>query len=262
MSDKMYSEKELPIGIFDSGIGGISVMKEMIRLMPEENFIYYGDSANAPYGTKEPDEVLRLSDECAAFLLAHGAKAIVIACNTATSVAASVLREAYPELPVIGIEPAIKPAVLWKENDRVGVMATPMTLSQDKFQNLMHTYEGRANIYSIPCPGLMEFVERGELAGPLLEQYLTDILSPYLEKGLDAIVLGCTHYPFIEKTIQKVTGPDIRIFNGSAGTARELKRRLIGSGLKSESDGHGSIQMYNSSKDTRLLSLMHELLLM
>lgn len=256
------NETNLPIGIFDSGIGGISVMKEMIHLMPEENYIYYGDSANAPYGTKSLDEIRQLSDNCAAFLLAHGAKAIVIACNTATSAAAAMLRETYPELPIIGIEPAVKPAVLWKEHDRVGVMATPMTLAQDKFHNLMHTYENQSSIYSIPCPGLMEFVERGELTGPELEKYLTDILSPYLEKGLDAIVLGCTHYPFLEKTIKKVAGPDIKIFNGSYGTARELKRRLEASGLKSSEITHGSIRIYNSSSDVRLISLCHKLLKM
>ena len=253
-------EANLPIGIFDSGIGGISVMKEIIHLMPEENYIYYGDSANAPYGTKSLTEVRHLSDCCAAFLLAHGAKAIVIACNTATSAAASMLRSMYPELPIVGIEPAVKPAVLWKEHDRVGVMATPMTLNQAKYKSLMHTYENRSKIYSIPCPGLMEFVERGELCGPALEQYLSDTLSPYLKQGLDAIVLGCTHYPFVEPAIRKVAGPDIQIFNGNGGTARELKRRLESSGLKSDATTRGSVMIYNSSPDKSLIRLCHRLL--
>jgi glutamate racemase len=166
----------------------------------------------------------------------------------------------YPKLPIIGIEPALKPAVLWKEHDRVAVMATPATLSLEKFQNLLHTYDSSSKIYSIPCPGLMDFVERGELDGPELEQFLSNLLSPYLSKGLDAIVLGCTHYPFVEKTIQKIAGPSIRIFNGSYGTAMELKRRLICSGIKRETGRTGQIDICNSNGCSDTIKLCHRLL--
>ena len=235
-----------PIGVFDSGIGGISVLKEIVSLMPEENYIYYGDSANAPYGTRQVTDIQHLSRNCVEFLLEHGAKAIVIACNTATSAAAAMLRADYPDIPVIGIEPALKPAVLWKEHDRIAVMATPMTLKQDKFLSLMHTYEDQSVIYRVPCPKLVGFVENGDLNSPELHDYLQEVLSPYLKKGIDAIVLGCTHYPFVEKMIRTVVGPDIKIFVGSHGTAVELRRRLIAAGLKSESAEQGTVEIYNS----------------
>ncbi len=237
----------LPIGIFDSGIGGISVLREIVKLMPEENYIYYGDSLHAPYGTKTREEIQSLSLDCTTFLLEKGAKAIVIACNTATSAAAAMLRKKYRDIPIIGIEPALKPAVLWKAHDSIAVLATPMTLKQDKFLELFHTYEDKSKIYNIPCPKLVEFVERGELDSPALEEYLKVQLSPYLEKGIDAIVLGCTHYPFVENVISRVAGPDVKIFSGSLGTAMELKRRLIAADLKSENTKKGYVEIYNSS---------------
>ena len=153
-----------PIGVLDSGLGGISVLRELVKLMPGENFIYYGDSANAPYGTRIPEEVIDLTKKDVEFLLERGAKAIVVACNTATSVAIKELRAAYEEvLPVIGIEPALKPAVKAKEHSKVVVMATPMTLSQTKFNSMMHIYEDDANIIKMPCPGLVEYIESGVL---------------------------------------------------------------------------------------------------
>ncbi len=253
-------DKSLPIGIFDSGIGGISVLREIVKLMPEENYIYYGDSLHAPYGTKSREEIQRLSLDCVTFLFERKAKAIVIACNTATSAAAAMLREKYPEVPIIGIEPALKPAVLWKEHDRVAVLATPMTLKQDKFQNLFHTYEDKSKIYNVPCPKLVDFVERGELDSPALEEYIREQLTPYLEKGIDAIVLGCTHYPFVEKVISRVAGPDVKIFAGSFGTAMELKRRLIASNLKSENTEKGYVEIYNSSGLDEQIKLCEQLL--
>ena len=159
-----------PIGVLDSGLGGISVLRELVKLMPGEDFIYYGDSANAPYGTRTPEEVIDLTKKDVEFLLERGAKAIVVACNTATSVAIKELRAAYEEiLPVIGIEPALKPAVKAKEHSKVVVMATPMTLSQTKFNSMMHIYEDDANIIKMPCPGLVEYIESGVLDGPVLD---------------------------------------------------------------------------------------------
>lgn len=243
------------IGIFDSGLGGISVLREIVGLMPNENYIYYGDSANAPYGTKSAEEILELSGRCANFLLAKEVKAIVIACNTATSVAATPLREKYPDIPIIGIEPALKPAVLWKEHDRVAVMATPATLSLPKFCRLMKQYSRDSVIYPVPCPGLMEYVEKGILEGNELESFLHGLLDPYLEKNLDAIVLGCTHYPFVQDAIQKVAGADVKLFAGSHGTAMELQRRLRIADLLTPSCEHGYVEFFNSNKKADTLSL-------
>lgn len=253
------TKMDQPIGIFDSGIGGMSVLKEIIQLMPEENYIYYGDSANAPYGTKTAEEIRQLSLNCMHFLLKKDAKAVVIACNTATSAAVAMLREMYPEIPIIGIEPALKPAVLWKEHDRIAVLATPMTLQQEKFQNLLHTYENDSDIYCIPCPGLMEFVERGELTGANLTAFLQDLLTPYLNK-IDAIVLGCTHYPFVAPVIRKIAGPSIKIFHGGYGTAKELKRRLIETGIKKENSETGTVEIYNSNHSPETIALCEHLL--
>ena len=155
-------QKTNPIAVFDSGMGGISVLKEMTRLMPEEDFIYFGDSVNAPYGTKSLEEIRRLTiGHIRYFIEEKSAKAIAVACNTATSAAVRILREMYPDVPLVGVEPAIKPAVNACPNARILVMATPRTLAEEKFHNLEHIYEEQASIYPLPCPGLMEFVERG-----------------------------------------------------------------------------------------------------
>lgn len=248
------------IGIFDSGLGGISVLREIVSLMPNENYIYYGDSLHAPYGTKSLDEIQSLSESCVKFLLSQDVKAIVIACNTATSASAKQLREKYQNIPIIGIEPALKPAVLWKEHDRVAVMATPMTLSQDKFKQLLHAYEEVSDIYCIPCPGLADYVEQGVFEGPEINEYLSNLLNPYLDKGLDAIVLGCTHYPFVENAIRQIAGDEIKIFNGSHGTALELKRRLANENLLSDKQEEGKVTIYNSSNDESKIDFSYKLL--
>ena len=211
-----------PIGVLDSGLGGISVLRELVKLMPGENFIYYGDSANAPYGTRIPEEVIDLTKKDVEFLLERGAKAIVVACNTATSVAIKELRAAYEEvLPVIGIEPALKPAVKAKEHSKVVVMATPMTLSQTKFNSMMHIYEDKAEI--------------------------------------DAVVLGCTHYPLIREVIQKHF-PGVSVYDGGFGTAKQTKRRLEERGLLSDRKSGGKVEIFNSRNTEEILELSRRLL--
>ena len=240
------TRKTAPIGVFDSGLGGISVLREMAWLMPHENFIYLGDSLNAPYGTKTLEEVRKLTYASFENLLGQGVKAVAIACNTATSAAVRSLRQDYPDIPLIGIEPALKPAVLAKPNSRIAVMATPMTLRQQKFQALKEKYEDQAEILSLPCPGLMEFIERGMLEGEELEAYLKEHLAPSLEKPLDAIVLGCTHYPFVRPVIEKVAGPDVAIYDGGEGCAREMRRRLREKDLENDQEAPGTVVFQNS----------------
>lgn len=218
--------KHLPIGVFDSGVGGISVLKEAVRILPEEDFYFVGDCANAPYGTRPLEQIRALTLQNVARMREHGIKAIVIACNTATSAAITQLREIYTDIPVIGIEPALKPAVHLGENPTVVVMATPGTVAGDKFQLLKERFEAEAHVIPLGCPGLMEFVEQGILEGAALETYLHDLLDDILKEPVDGIVLGCTHYPFVRKAIQKVAGDRVHVLDGSEGTARELKRRL------------------------------------
>ena len=251
-----------PIGVLDSGLGGISVLRELVKLMPGEDFIYYGDSANAPYGTRIPEEVIDLTKKDVEFLLERGAKAIVVACNTATSVAIKELRAAYEEvLPVIGIEPALKPAVKAKEHSKVVVMATPMTLSQTKFNSMMHIYEDDANIIKMPCPGLVEYIESGVLEGPVLDAYLEKQFAPYDKAEIDAVVLGCTHYPLIREVIQKHF-PGVSVYDGGFGTAKQTKRRLAERGLLSDRESGGKVEIFNSRNTEEILELSRRLLKM
>ena len=258
-------QKESPIAVFDSGVGGISVLRELIRLMPDEHFIYFGDSKNAPYGTKKKEEVRELTINCAQKLFAQGAKGLVVACNTATSAAVRVLRETYPYIPIVGIEPALKPAALCMEHPRVLVMATPMTIHEEKFHVLMDKYKEKAQIIPLPCPGLMDFIERGDLDGEDLYRYLEDLLYSYRGNRIDAAVLGCTHYPFARKQIQQVLGDRVKIFDGGEGTAREMRRRLKESGLLLDisgkiPDARQQVCFENSLNDGKKIELCKKLL--
>lgn len=253
-------KKQSPIGVFDSGLGGISVLRELVALMPQENYIFYGDSKHAPYGTKTLEEVQALTCADAEYLINQGVKAIVVACNTATSAAISILRDKYADMPVIGIEPALKPAVLVKEHPRVLVMATPMTLREEKFKRLMEQFQERAEIIPLPCPGLVEFVERGELDSPELEKFLKGLFADFVTHPVDCVVLGCTHYPFVKGMIQKVLGKGVLIFDGGAGTARETKRRLTECGLVNPSAERGTVVLKNSSEEEKMQELGQMLL--
>lgn len=258
-TNKYVPEKKNPIAVFDSGVGGISVLRELTRIMPQEDFIYFGDSKNAPYGTKELAEVRRLTVACAESLFEEGAKGLVVACNTATSAAVRTLREMHPDIPIVGIEPALRPAALSMEHPRVLVMATPMTIREEKFHSLMACYEDEADVIPLACPGLMDFIERGDIDGDDLHRYLEDLLYSYSGNRVDAAVLGCTHYPFVRKQIERVLGDRVRIFDGGEGTAREMRRRLDVAGLLRGEDRQGSIDFRNSLDDENKLELCHRL---
>ena len=254
------NKSEQPIAVFDSGVGGISVLREMVKIMPYEDFIYYGDSKHAPYGTKSLEEVRSLTISHTRELMGQGAKAVAIACNTATSAAVRILRQMYPQLPLVGIEPALKPAVLFKHHPTVLVMATPMTIREEKFHRLLAKYEHQATIYPLPCPGLMEYVERGQADTPEVRKFLEDLLGEYLEKGVDAIVLGCTHYPFVQKAIAETAGPKVHIFDGGEGTARELRRRIDLAGLRNPNPlRKGTVVFESSDESPEKLELFRKL---
>lgn len=254
------NQTEAPVAVFDSGLGGISVLRELVRVLPQENFLYYGDSLHAPYGIRPVEEVLRFSRETTEFLLQHGAKALVIACNTATSAAAETLRHEFPSLPIIGTEPALKPAVEHHPGGRILVLATAMTLTEKKFQALRLHYQNDAKIIPVPCSGLMEFVERGELESAELDAFLLEKLSPHLSPLPDAVVLGCTHYPFLQSSIRKLVGPAAEILDGSHGIAAQLRRRLEQAGLLSTRKAPGQVTFLNSMDDPSLLARSKTLL--
>ena len=252
--------KNRPIGFFDSGVGGLSVMKEAIQVMPNENYIYFGDSKNAPYGVKSVEEVRNLTFKAVEFLLNKGVKGIAIACNTATSAAVADLRKVYPDLPLVGIEPALKPAVELNKDGNILIMATSMTLKEEKFNRLMSRYKDRASIIPVPCPGLVEFIESGKLDGKEVEEYLFEKMNTYNGGKIASIVLGCTHYPFIKDTLVKIIGKDITIIDGGLGTAKELRRRLSEKNLLTESRENGTIEIINSSNKNEVIDLSYRLL--
>lgn len=247
------------VAFLDSGVGGISILREAVKLMPNENFIYFGDSKNAPYGTKPTEEISKIVNKNVEMLIGQGAKAIVIACNTATGAAARALRLKYPSLPVVGIEPAIKPAVLHNIGDRVLVMATPLTLKQDKFLKLLDIYKNKADIKLLPCSGLMEFVEKGILTGNELQNFLKSKIDPLNNGEIKAVVLGCTHYPFVREEIVKAIGYPVEIDDGTVGTAKEIKRRLEKYGCSTTSGQRGTITFLNSSQDKGMIELSKQL---
>lgn len=248
-----------PVGVFDSGVGGISVLRELVKIMPQEDYLYFGDSENAPYGTKKLEDVRELTIRNVEFLLEQGAKSVVVACNTATSAAVAVLRRKYPDVPLVGIEPAIKPAAQ-KPGARIVVMATPMTLRQEKFQTLMERYQNQIRIVPLPCPGLMEFIERGDLEGEDLYRYLTELFWSVDQEPIDGVVLGCTHYPFARKLIQKVVGEHVTIYDGGPGTAREMRRRLEQAGLLCQRERPGTVRFLNSRNTAEEIALCEKLL--
>ena len=247
-----------PIAVFDSGVGGISVLRHLRSLMPGEDYLYFGDSANAPYGSRTTEDVRRLTLAAAEKLVNRGIKALVIACNTATAAAVRDVRAQYPDFIVIGIEPALKLAADHFPGGRIGVMATEVTLREEKFDTLLHRFDENCTVAKIPAPGLVQLIEAGKIDTPEMESLLHTILGPYGGK-LDALVLGCTHYPFAAKTISRIMGDGVVLLDGGDGTARETRRRLREAGLLREGTG-GSVTLESSAKDGNMVCLAAELL--
>lgn len=245
------------IAVFDSGVGGVSVLAHLRKWMPQETYLYYGDYANAPYGTRTTQEVRDLTLAAAQKLTTeYPVKALVVACNTATAAAIELLRNSYPDLIVIGIEPALKLAADLYPGGRIGVMATEVTLREEKFDHLLHRFRN-CSVAKIHAPGLVELVEAGQADSRQTQEFLRPILGPYAGK-LDALVLGCTHYPFAAKAITAVLGPETALLEGGDGTARETRRRLEQAHLLG--DGQGAVIFISSSADPQKTELARQLL--
>lgn len=244
------------IGVFDSGVGGISVLRRLLEVLPNEKYLYFGDSINAPYGVRTEEEVRQLSIAAMEKMVKRGIKAFVIACNTATSAAQAVLQKKYPEIPVIGIEPALTEGVRLFPKGHIGALATPGTLKGKRFLDNKARLEGDCRITAIPAPGLMELVEAEKGDSPEAVALLSSLLEPY--KDLDALALGCTHYPFAEKSIRKVLGEGVMLLDGAVITARQTKEVLTARGLLHP--GPGEVIIENSLPGDRMIALSKKLL--
>ncbi len=248
-----------PIGVFDSGVGGLSVSRRIRADLPHETLVYVADSGHAPYGNKPAEFIARRSVAITEFLLEQGVKAVVVACNTATAAAIAWLRAQFA-IPIIGIEPAVKPAVATTRSGVVGILATGNTVRSDKFADLLDRHGHRARILVQPCPGLADCVERGELSGPRPRALLERYLPPLLAEGADTLVLGCTHYPFLSPLIQRLAGPDVAILDPSPAVARQLRRRLETAGLLADGGATGGERYFTSGAPERTLQVMSRLL--
>lgn len=249
------------IGVFDSGVGGLSVLRHIRAALPQANLIYAADSAHVPYGDKPADYIIERSQRLSEFLLGQGADALVIACNTATAVAAAPLRAQYAQ-PIIAMEPAVKPAVAATRNRHIGVLATVGTLESARFAALLDRHAGNADIHTRGCSGWVEQVERGELDSPTTRALVQHHLAPLLERDVDTLVLGCTHYPFLAPVIADLAGPNIQLIDTGAAVARQLCRRLALEPAPADNVPSGSTRFFTSGGrdqgDTALAALWPE----
>lgn len=235
-----------PIGVFDSGVGGISVLKHIHALLPKEDLLYVADSQFAPYGNKTPDFIQARAFLIADFLIANGAKSIVVACNTATAAAVDMLRQKY-HLPIIGMEPAVKPAAAATKTGVVGVLATSGTLKSAQFSALLEHYGQQVKVETQACHGLVECVERGELNTASTQNLLANYVLPLMTANADTIVLGCTHYPFLRPLIEGLVGKDVVLIDTGAAVAKELKRRLEDACLLNDKSHFGQVRFWSNS---------------
>ena len=244
-----------PIGVFDSGVGGLSVLLEIRNQLPAEDLIYVADSAHAPYGDKSAEEIQERAFRIVEFLLEQRAKAIVVACNTATGVAVEALRARW-SVPFVAIEPAVKPAAAATKSGIVGVLATRQTIASPRFARLAETWANGARILAQPCPGLVEQIERGQLDTQETDALIATFVRPLIDQGADTLVLGCTHYPFVARSIASIAGSGVTIINPAAAVARELRRRLTDASLLAPGTDRGNVHFWTTGEPTQLTALL------
>ena len=248
---------EWPVGVFDSGVGGLTILQEVRRQLPSEHWIYVADSRAAPYGTKTVAEIQERCDRIVGHLLDQGAKAVLVACNTASVSALAYLRGRYP-VPFVGTVPAVKPAAELTRTGKIGVLATPTTAGSQPLAQLIERFTHGVTVMTQVCPGLVPLVERGVTDGPEVEGLLVRYLDPMLEAGVDVVVLGCTHYPFLRAAIQRICGPEITLLDPAAAVVRQLGRVLAQEGLL-RSDGPGQGCFATTGDRADLERVLHRL---
>ena len=248
-----------PIGIFDSGVGGLSVLRAVRAQMPNENLLYFADQDRVPYGPRSLEEVRSFSEEITRFLLARDAKIIVVACNTASAAALRYLRKTFPNIPFVGMEPALKPAAEHTHSGVVGVLATPATFQGKLYASVVERFASDVTVLQDTCSGLVEEIERGALDGGKTRQILDDALRPMLGFGLDTLVLGCTHYPFVIPLIEEIAGNAVRVIDPAPAVARQVQRRLDAINARTMRDIRGQVHLFTSGSTARLASLLPKL---
>ena len=252
------SNPNAPIGVFDSGVGGISVLKHIRVLMPHEQLLYVADSKFAPYGSKSPELIIERADAIAQFLIQKGVKALVVACNTATAAAAETLRANYA-LPIIGMEPAVKPAAQATKTGVIGVLATSGTLKSAQFSALLEHYGQHVQVVTQACHGLVECIERGDLNSSETKALLQSYIQPLLEANADTIVLGCTHYPFVRHLIEQLIPKHVVLIDTGAAVAKHLKNRLDALGLLANTSRHTKLEFWTNSEHQDAAKVMSQL---
>lgn len=254
------SKVENPIGVFDSGVGGLSVLRAMRALMPNENMIYLGDQGHVPYGPRPMEEIQKFSERITRFLLKQNSKLIVVACNTASAAALTYLRKQFPEVTFVGMEPAVKPAAETTRTGRVGVLATPATFQGALYASVVERFGTAVELFQNTCPGLVGQIEKGELTSTATRSILEDALGPMLEKNIDTVVLGCTHYPFVIPLIEQIVGKNVRVIDPAPSVARQAKRLLEAAGMLNQSGERGAVRFLTSGDPASMKSLLPLLL--
>ncbi len=255
-----------PIGVFDSGVGGLSVLRAMRKQMPNESIIYFGDQVHVPYGPRSMEEIQKFSEGITRFLLERNAKLIVVACNTASAAALKYLRGRFPDIPFVGMEPAVKPAAESTKTGKVGVLATPATFQGALYASVVERFGAGVELFQHTCPGLVNQIENGELDSQATRTILENALRPMLEKNIDTVVLGCTHYPFVIPLIQKIVGENVRVIDPAPAVARQVNRLLEANGKQAQSPvgdqirGEATMRFFTSGDVAAMKSLLPVLL--
>jgi len=237
-----------PIGVFDSGVGGLSVLREIRNLMPNEDILYFGDQGHVPYGPRPMEQIQDFSEGITRFLLKERSKIIVVACNTASAAALKYLRQAFPNVQFVGMEPAVKPAAEKTQTGKVGVLATPATFQGALYASVVERFANGVELFQNTCNGLVQQIEKGNLDGEETRRILEDALHPMLEKKIDTVVLGCTHYPFVIPLIEKIVGENVRVIDPAPAVAKQVKRLLEAGEALNQNEQLGSTRFMTSGE--------------
>jgi len=254
------SHQDPPIGIFDSGVGGLTVLRSIVAQMPHESLLYVADQGHVPYGSRSLEEVRSFSEQITRFLLGQHAKIIVVACNSASAAALKQLRMTFPTVPFVGMEPAVKPAAEQTQSAVVGVLATPATFQGALFASVVERFATGVTVLQATCPGLVERIEAGDLDSPPARHILETALGPMLDRGIDTVVLACTHFPFVIPLIQQIVGPGVRVIDPAPAVARQTQRLLEAQSSTARAANGPSVEYFTTGASNGLQSALRHLI--